>query len=89
MHPLLAAADTPSAPIWFCRRDTIAGILAGLTKEAQVWVAANGFESAAGRHLLLPSGDGGLAGALFGLESTDAPHRDGGHLRPRYGEHPP
>ena len=76
MHPLLAAADTPSTPIWFCRRDTIAGILAGLTKEAQVWVAANGFESAAGRHLLLPSGDGGLAGVLFGLESTDAPHRD-------------
>ena len=76
MHPLLVPAG-PATPIWFTHRDSYAGILAGLAPEARAWVAAHGFETAAGRHLILPGPGGSLAGVLFGLENSDAAHRDG------------
>jgi leucyl aminopeptidase len=78
MHPLLATAqDTETAvPIWFVNRETLAGILATVPPAAAAFVAASGFETGPGKHLLLPDADGTLAGVLFGLENAEARHLD-------------
>ena len=73
MHPLLAPAqDAASAvPIWFVRKETITGIIAGLPSVTAAFVSASGFETGPGKHLLLPDAGGGLAAVLFGLENGE------------------
>ncbi|MDQ0395920.1 leucyl aminopeptidase family protein [Labrys monachus] len=75
MHDLLVASAADAVPIWFVTRDDAADILAGLPAPQRDWIAANAFEAAAGRHLLLPSAGGALAGIVFGLEEGGR-HRD-------------
>jgi leucyl aminopeptidase len=78
MHPLLAPDAEASAarPIHFVTHATAEAVLSGLPASQRDWVAANGFEPAPGRHLVLPGADSSIAGVLFAIEEADALHRD-------------
>jgi leucyl aminopeptidase len=68
------AAPTPTAlPIHFVNKENWDATRADLATPAAAFAAACGFEPKPGRSLLLPDGNGALAGVLFGLESGDAP----------------
>lgn len=77
MSEHLVAAAEKAVPIWFVTKESAASVLEALPPAERDWIAANGFEATAGRHLVLPGQDGGLAGVIFGLESEAARHRDG------------
>ncbi|MBI2715218.1 MAG: leucyl aminopeptidase family protein [Rhizobiales bacterium] len=69
MHPLFASAgDARTTPIWFIHAGNADSVLQGLSAHERAFVKAAGFEPKPGRLLLLPAADGGLGGALFGLE---------------------
>ncbi|MET0278843.1 MAG: leucyl aminopeptidase family protein [Pseudorhodoplanes sp.] len=69
MHPAFAESGREAAiPIWFVTSATWPSVRSGLTASAQAFANAAGFEAKAGRHLVLPSEKGSLAGVLFGLE---------------------
>jgi leucyl aminopeptidase len=77
MHPaFLARGATPAVPITFVTAADWAQHHAQLDPRARAYAEAAGFEPKAGRHLLLPAPDGGLAGVLFALENADDPLRD-------------
>ena len=65
---VLLAADTKkkSLPVWLARHP---GWLreAPLSEAQRTWAEAQGFRSAARKHLLLPGPEGALAGAVLGL----------------------
>ena len=66
MPVVLTAERAPGArPIHLVRKGKLAE--AGLSPAAMAWAAANGFDGEPGKALLLPSADGQVAGALFGL----------------------
>ncbi len=72
MHPVFAGADAAKVlPIWFVHAASFEAVLKSLGPGEQAFVAAAGFQPKAGRLLLLPGADGGLGGALFGLEKPD------------------
>jgi len=58
-----------TAATWTEARDRLDG-------RSRAFAGAAGFEAKAGRHLLLPGPDGGLAGVLFGLENADDKSKD-------------
>jgi leucyl aminopeptidase len=69
MHPVFVESGREAAtPIWFVTSESWPGIRSGLPAAARVFADAASFEPKPGRHLALPSGQGGLAGFLFGLE---------------------
>ena len=69
MDPVFTARATANAiPIWFVTPETYPELRGRLEAGARAFADAAGFEPKAGRHLLLPGGNGGLAGVLFGLE---------------------
>ncbi len=71
MDPVFTARATANAiPIWFVTPETYPELRERLEAGARAFADAAGFEPKAGRHLLLPGGDGGLAGVLFGLEGN-------------------
>src|SRR5689334_23539808 len=77
MHPIFVSAGKSQAvPILFVTAKTMAEATKTLDERARVFVRAAGFESKAGRHLVVPGPDGKLAGVLFGLESADDPVKD-------------
>jgi leucyl aminopeptidase len=76
MHRIFAAPGTPAVPIRFVTPKSWAEVRAGLDAATCAFADAAGFEPRAGRHLLLPARDGGLAGVLFGLDMPDTPARD-------------
>ena len=63
---VFADAAAAATPVWF----TPGG--APLPEQARRWAEAAGFENGPGKTLLTPDGEGGLAGAVFGVESDDA-----------------
>jgi leucyl aminopeptidase len=65
-----------TVPVTFVTAATWAEARERLDARSRAFAAAAGFEPRAGRHLLLPAGDGGLAGVLFGLENADDPGKD-------------
>ncbi len=68
----LTSTPAPDArSVRLVTRDGFADI--DLDAAARAWAAANGFSGEAGRLLVLPAGDGSVAGALFGV----ADGRDG------------
>ena len=78
MHPIFLPRGQPSPTIpvtfvnnsnWRERRET-------LDPPARAFADAVGFEPSAGRHLLLPSSAGALAGVLFALEDDEDPKKD-------------
>ncbi|MEA3023713.1 MAG: leucyl aminopeptidase [Alphaproteobacteria bacterium] len=76
MHPILVPPGAATVPVRFVTPATWADIRGGLDAPARAFADAAGFEPRAGRHLLLPAPDGGLAGVLFGLDAEDHPARD-------------
>jgi leucyl aminopeptidase len=69
VHPNLASSDEAQAarPLW-CARTA-----ADLPEQARAWAAATGFEPSAGKHLLVPDGQGGLAGVIIGVPAEGKP----------------
>jgi leucyl aminopeptidase len=77
MHSVFATAPAPSAiPITFATKATWDSICAGLPAEARQFALANGFAAKPGSCLTLPSADGKIAQALFGLENETGKPRD-------------
>ena len=70
-HVLLKSARR-STPIWFADRENWETVREALPKPAAAFADAMGFEPRAGRHLVLPAADGGLAGVLLGMEGVAA-----------------
>ena len=67
--PTAVPVSFVTAANWSALRDHLDG-------RSRTFTDAAGFEPKAGRHLLLPGPDGGLAGVLFGLEPADDPSKD-------------
>ncbi|QFU17444.1 leucyl aminopeptidase family protein [Microvirga thermotolerans] len=76
LHPLLAASDSASLPIWLADEKTWPEIAGKLPAQAQAFAKAQTFEAKAGTHCLLPDGDGNLLGVAFGLDAPDAKRAD-------------
>src|SRR6476660_7592410 len=70
MHPVFVSAGkkTQATPIWFVHSGILDSIQKEIGERARAFVVTAGFEAKAGRLLLLPAGDGKLAGVLFGIE---------------------
>ena len=62
---ITARKSRDSKPIWFVRKGELEA--AGLESATLSWAKANGFEGQTGRVLTVPSVNGEIAGALFGL----------------------
>ena len=74
MHPAFSAdRSSASTPIWFVSATTWPSVRAALEPAAQAFADAAGFEPKPGRHLILPSAQGGVGGVLFGIEKPNGP----------------
>jgi leucyl aminopeptidase len=67
---------TAKVPVTFVTASTWPALREQLDSHQRGFADAAGFEPKAGRHLLLPTAEGGLAGVLFALEGVDDPHKD-------------
>jgi leucyl aminopeptidase len=78
MHPVfLPRGHTVSTvPVTFVNSTTWRELRDGLDSRARAFIEAAGFEPKAGRHLLLPSPEGALAGVLFALEPPEDANKD-------------
>jgi leucyl aminopeptidase len=78
MHPVFLAPGEAAAsvPVSFVTSANWPELRDRLDGRQRAFAAAAGFEPKAGRHLLLPGPDGGLAGVLFALEPAEDPHKD-------------
>ena len=71
---VLVPADNKerSVPIWLARGAASLGE-APLTDAQRAWAEAAGFEASGSKHLLIPGGDGTLAGVAFGIGEVRDP----------------
>src|SRR5262245_37080184 len=78
MHPVFLPRghSAPTIPVTFVSSATWREQRERLDPRERAFADAAGFEPKAGRHLLLPAVDGGLAGALFALEPGDETNKD-------------
>ena len=78
MHAAFLPRGQPTAkvPVTFVNASSWPELRERLDSRQRGFADAAGFAPKAGRHLLLPSAEGGLAGVLFALEGTDDPHKD-------------
>jgi len=78
MHPIFLprGQSVATVPVTFVNAATWRELRETLDSRARAFVDAAGFEPKAGRHCLLPSTDGGLAGVLFALERPEEPNKD-------------
>ena len=70
------SSPSNAIPVWFVTKETWPAIRDGLPASAAAFAAASGFEPGAGKHLLAPGADGGIACVLFGLEAAGARFSD-------------
>lgn len=79
MTDLILDNDTaePSIAIDCVTPDQVDGVLAGLPEPAIAFTRATGFAGEAGRHVLVPGEDGGIASVLFGLGDEPDPFLPG------------
>ncbi|MGO4386603.1 M17 family metallopeptidase [Microvirga sp. 2YAF29] len=75
-HPLLAADNETSRPIWLVNDQSWPEIASKLPQAAQAFAKVQGFEGKAGSHCILSDADGGILGVVFGLNGTEAKHDD-------------
>ncbi len=64
---LLSTDLAESRPLWIVTEGELQGWLASQPTPVAAWVRANGFEAERHRVLILPSAEGGIAGAVAGL----------------------
>src|SRR5438034_1664239 len=78
MHPVFLPRghSATTVPVTFVNAATWRDLRGRLDARARAFADAAGFEPKAGRHLLLPAADGGLAGVLFALEAGDDAGKD-------------
>jgi len=78
MHPVFVArgAAKEPVPIWFVTAAGWDDMLARLDTSARGYAKAAGFEPRPGRHLILPTVNGRLGGALFAIEDAETPAKD-------------
>jgi leucyl aminopeptidase len=77
MHPVFETATaTPAISITFVTKATWEAVSATLPEQARQFAKANGFAAKPGACLTLPSADGAIAHALFGLEDAAGKSRD-------------
>jgi leucyl aminopeptidase len=78
MHPVfLQRGQTASTiPVTFVNAGSWRDIRDGLDSRMRAFADACRFDPSPGRHLLLPSVEGNLAGVLFALEENDDPNKD-------------
>ena len=77
MHSIFVKADeAPAIPILFVSADNLDAATKILDAREHVFVRASGYEPKPGKHLVVPSADGKLAGVLFGIEAADEPAKD-------------
>jgi len=78
MHPIFLprGRSVATVPVTFVNAATWRELRETLDSPARAFVDTAGFEPKAGRHCLLPSAEGGLAGILFALERPDEPNKD-------------
>jgi leucyl aminopeptidase len=68
MQPLLSSdSDVAAIPLWLVTDAGSAALLQSLPPSQAAWARAQGYAGERHRLLLLPAGDGGIAGALWGL----------------------
>jgi leucyl aminopeptidase len=65
-----------TVPVTFVNAASWRELRDGLDSPTRAFADACRFEPSPGRHLLLPSAEGALAGVLFGLETTEDPNKD-------------
>jgi leucyl aminopeptidase len=75
MHSVFRAPGVNSIPIHIATPDTWDAVKQTLDPAAVAYAEAAGFEPKAGKHALLPGGDG-VAGVLVGADSERRPARD-------------
>ena len=66
----------PTIPVTFVNSSSWRTTRDGLDSRLRVFADSSAFEPAPGRHLLLPSADGSLAGVLFAIEAPEEAHKD-------------
>jgi leucyl aminopeptidase len=78
MHPIFLRRGqiASTIPITFVNAASWRELRDGLDSRTRAFADACRFEPSPGRHLLLPSAEGALAGVLFGLEATEDPNKD-------------
>jgi leucyl aminopeptidase len=78
MHPVFLQRGqiASTIPVTFVNAASWGDIRDGLDSRARAFADACRFDPSPGRHLLLPSPEGGLSGALFALEGGDDPNKD-------------
>jgi leucyl aminopeptidase len=76
MHSVFATEPAAAIPITFATKATWDAICAELPSEARQFARANGFAAKPGACLTLPSADGKIAQAVFGLEDATDRFRD-------------
>jgi leucyl aminopeptidase len=78
MHAVFLSRGQAAAtvPVTFVNASTWPDLRERLDSRQRAFADAAGFEPKAGRHLILPATEGGLAGVLFALEPADDPHKD-------------
>ena len=74
--PFETAPTDAAIPIYFATKSTWAGIAKELPALAQQFALANDFTAKPGKCLTLPSADGKIALAVFGLEDESSKSRD-------------
>jgi leucyl aminopeptidase len=78
MHPVFLQRGqiASTIPITFVNAASWGDIRDGLDLRARAFADACRFDPSPGRHLLLPSPEGGLSGVLFALEGSDDANKD-------------
>lgn len=77
MRPEFAVPSTTSLPLWLVRSDTAgAQIPPQAGPLAAPWAKSQNFTGKPGQICLIPDATGGLAGALYGIGTSDAPGRE-------------
>ena len=78
MHPIFLprGRSVATVPVTFVHAATWRELRDTLDSRARAFVDGAGFEPKAGRHCLVPSAQGGLAGVLFALERPEEPTKD-------------
>jgi leucyl aminopeptidase len=76
LHPSLAASAASAKPVWCVDEQSWKTIREKLPVAARAFADASSFKPDAGRHLILPDANGGIAGCLFGLGKREDKYAD-------------
>jgi leucyl aminopeptidase len=78
MHPIFLRRGqiASTVPVTFVTAASWREFRDSLDSRTRAFADACGFEPSPGRHLLIPSAEGAVAGALFALEGSEDPNKD-------------